>query len=96
MDDDSLRDGDAVMTEGGIRVFVGSEGLHHGPDDFARIAESEGLSRRQRAALAAIEPRDKKEAQPVLLAGRSVADRGLSAGEMIVDPRGNRIRYVGP
>jgi hypothetical protein len=102
MDDDSLKDGDAVMTEGGIRIFVGSEGSHHRSDDFAQISEAESLSRRERAALLAMDPRHEgghegeRSTQPKLLVGRSAADPRLSAGEMIVDPRGNQIRYVGP
>jgi hypothetical protein len=102
MQDGSLKRGDAVMTFGGVRVFIGSEGSHHKVDDFAPISESRDLSRRQRSALLAIDPASQAEAakadnaKPVLLAGRSAADRGLSAGEMIVDPKGNKIRYVGP
>jgi hypothetical protein len=97
MDDDSLKEGDAVMMEGGIRIFVGAEGPHHRAGDFAGISESETLSRRQRGALLAIDPgREGQVARPALVTGRSAADQGLSAGAMIVDPRGKKIRYVGP
>ncbi len=97
MDDDSLRDGDAVMTADGLRIFVGSEGRHHSSDDFARISETEGLSRRERSALLAVDAgRAGEGRQPVLVAGRSASNKGISAGVSIVDSRGARIRYVGP
>ncbi len=97
MDDDSLRDGDAVMTADGLRIFVGSEGRHHSSDDFARISETEGLSRRERSALLAVDAgRAGEGRQPALVAGRSASNKGISAGVSIVDSRGARIRYVGP
>ena len=97
MDDDSLRDGDAVMTADGLRIFVGSEGRHHSSDDFARISETEGLSRRARSALLAVDAgRAGEGQQPVLVAGRSASNKGISAGLSIVDLRGQKIRYVGP
>jgi hypothetical protein len=95
MDDDSLRDGDAVMTQDGLRIFIGSEGGRHSSDDFARISETEGLSRRERSALLAIAG-GREGAQPALATGRSAAEPGISAGVPIVDSRGARIRYVGP
>ena len=54
MDDDSLQDGDAVMTQSGIRIFIGS-GDHHRLEDFVSPSEIKGLSRRRRSSLAAIE-----------------------------------------
>jgi hypothetical protein len=95
MDDDSLRDGDAVMTPTGLRIFVGSEGRHHSQGDFARISDTEGLSRRARSALLAVDAGHAGE-QPALVTGRSATDAGISAGVPIVDPRGQKIRYVGP
>ncbi|MGH6863958.1 MAG: hypothetical protein ACRECN_06750, partial [Methylocella sp.] len=36
MDDESLRRGDAVMTPTGIRIFIGSSGNHHEPEDVRK------------------------------------------------------------
>ena len=97
MDDDSLRDGDAVMTSDGLRIFVGSAGDHHNRDDFVKISETEGLPRSERSALLALDVSHEGQAQhPAALAGRSAAEAGISAGVPIVDPRGRKIRYVGP
>jgi hypothetical protein len=97
MDDDSLKDGDVVMTSDGIRIFTGASGAHHSSADFAKISEFKHLSSQKRTALLALDA-GSAGAGPssALVAGRSVADSGLSAGEMIIDPRGNTIRYVGP
>jgi hypothetical protein len=97
MDDDSLKNGDAVMTPAGLRIFTGSSGAHHSDDDFARISEIKGLSKTQRSALLFLDAGAANAGQrPTLVAGRSVAEGGPAAGEMIVDPKGNKIRYVGP
>jgi hypothetical protein len=97
MDDESLRNGDVVMTADGIRVFTGSAGSHHKDDDFARISDIKGLSKTQRSALLFLDPGAAGAgAELTLVAGRSVADGSTAAGEMITDPRGNKIRYVGP
>ena len=97
MDDDSLKDGDVVMTRDGIRIFTGASGAHHTSDDFAKISEFRHLSSQKRTTLLAIDAGSAAaEPSSALLAGRSAADSGLSAGEMITDPRGNKIRYVGP
>ena len=125
MDDDSLRDGDAVMTADGLRVFIGEKGPHHEQDDFVKVSETDGLTRRKRAALLAV---DKGyPGAPAVVTGRSVSERKsaeapvgasgdvaketaaaaedagnsaapseLSAGVPIIDPRGRRLRYVGP
>lgn len=101
MDDKSLQEGDAVMTQRGIRIFTGSSNAHHSPDDFAKLSEIKGLPGRARAALAAIdanrsESGDLAPRQQGVLTGRSAADPRLSAGAMIADPKGRMIRYVGP
>ncbi len=95
MDDQSLRNGDVVMTAEGLRVFTGSGGPRHSEDDFARISDIKGLSKTQRGALLALDV-GAGGANPALLDGRSVAEAAPTAGEMITDPRGARIRYVGP
>jgi len=101
MDDGSLQDGDAVMTQRGIRIFTGSSSAHHSQEDFAKLSEIKGLSGRARAALAAIdanrsEPGDHVLRHSDMLTGRSAADPRLSAGVMMADPKGRMIRYVGP
>ncbi|VFU08249.1 conserved protein of unknown function [Methylocella tundrae] len=97
MDDDSLRDGDAVMTPDGIRIFTGSSSTHHSTDDFAKISEIKGLPSRERNVLLAIDAGSSGgSGDSALLVGRSVADSGLSEGAMITDAKGHRIRYVGP
>ena len=95
MEDESLRNGDVVMTADGLRVFTGSPGSHHSEDDFAKISDTEGLSKTQRTALLFLDSGASGGA-PVLVAGRSVAEPSTTAGEIITDPRGNKIRYVGP
>lgn len=112
MDDESLRNGDAVMTADGIRIFTGSSGGHHSDDDFAKISETDGLSKTERSTLVfldsgaaearAEEPTmvagaaDATAPLPTLVSGRSVAETSSSAGASVVDARGNKIRYVGP
>lgn len=95
MDDETLRDGDAVMTAEGLRVFVGLERSHHTQDDFASVSDAEALSRRKLTALLAVAG-GREGAQSQLVVGRSAAEPGLSAGVPIVDARGVKIRYVGP
>lgn len=99
MDDKSLRGGDAVMTPNGIRIFTGPAGPRHRPENFVKLDEIKGLSKRERAALAALEarvPRPRQVgAKPSLTTGRSAAGR-IAAGEFITDPKGRTIRYVGP
>ncbi len=102
MDDASLRNGDAVMTPDGLRVFVGDEGPHHSSDDFAKLSETEGLSKREQTALVAVDAayqdagKDAGEPPPALVTARSVAEAGLSVGVPIIDPKGRKVRYVGP
>ena len=57
MDDDSLRRGDAVVTPSGIRIFIGSSGSHHAPEDFRKLSEIKGLSKVERKALALWTPK---------------------------------------
>jgi hypothetical protein len=84
-----------VMTQDGLRVFVGDEGPHHSQGDFASVSETEGLSRRARSALLAVDA-GREGARPALVTGRSAAGTGISAGAAIVDAKGRQIRYVGP
>lgn len=95
MDDDSLRVGDAVMTDAGVRIYVGARdaALPHSPGDFAPLAAVRKLPARSREALLAM---DERRVSGALVTGRSAADPDLAYGHMIVDPRGVKIRYVGP
>ncbi len=97
MDDDSLRRGDAVMTASGIRIFIGSSGDHHEPEDFRKLSEISGLSKIERKALAALDAQGSgTDGKPRIATGRSASERKLVFGETIIDPQGRSIRYVGP
>jgi hypothetical protein len=101
MDDNSLKHGDAVMTQAGIRIFVGYSSSHHEPEDFRRISEIKKLSRRERSALAALDTQGsnsgaQKPTEASIAMGRSAAESKITVGETITDPNGRTIRYVGP
>ncbi|MGH6837348.1 MAG: hypothetical protein ACREDT_00805 [Methylocella sp.] len=97
MDDDSLRRGDAVMTTGGIRIFIGSPSDHHEPQDFRKPSEIKGLPKRERNALAALDAQGSgPRGNPVVATGRSASELKAVSGETIIDPRGRSVRYVGP
>ncbi|SFK18464.1 hypothetical protein [Methylocapsa palsarum] len=101
MDDDSLREGDAVMTHFGVRVFIGDAGRHHRAEDFASLSSIKVISKSARSALLAIDsrrasPNSVAALQSDVVTGRSVAEPQVEAGAMITDPKGNTIRYVGP
>jgi hypothetical protein len=96
MDDESLRYGDAVVTPTGIRIFIGSSGDHHAPEDFRKPSEIKGLPKRERKALAALDAQDSGTGgKPGMVTGRS-ASENLVFGETLIDPQGRSIRYVGP
>lgn len=101
LNDASLQDGDAVMTNRGIRIFTGDSGDRHTLDEFAKLSETKGLSKRARATLAEIDANRSEGGGAAprssdVVTGRSAADREISAGSLITDPRGRLIRYVGP
>jgi len=48
--DFTLRRGDVVVTDDGVKVFVGSIGDDHEDDDFVPVQDYRGLSRNQRRA----------------------------------------------
>jgi hypothetical protein len=97
MDDESLRRGDAVMTPTGIRIFIGSSGNHHDPEDFRKPSEIKGLSKVERKALAALDAQGSgTDGKPGMATGRSASERKLVFGDTIIDPQGRSIRYVGP
>jgi hypothetical protein len=97
MDDESLRPGDAVMTPTGIRIFIGSSGNHHEPDDFRKLSEIKGLPKRERKALAALDAQGSgTDGKPGMATGRSASELKFVFGETVIDPQGRSIRYVGP
>ena len=101
MDDDSLQQGDAVMTQAGIRIFVGDSSDHHQPEQFRKISEIKKLSQRERKALAALDapganPGGQTAGQYEMVTGRSVTEHNVAAGETITDPNGRTVRFVGP
>jgi hypothetical protein len=97
MDDDSLRRGDAVMTASGIKIFIGSSGNHHEPEDFRKLSEIKGLSKVERKALAALDAQGSgTDGKPGMATGRSASELKLVFGETIIDSQGRSVRYVGP
>jgi hypothetical protein len=101
MDDDSLQHGDAVMTQAGIRIFVGDSSDHHQPEEFRKISEIKKLSQREREALAALDapganPGGQTAGQSDMVTGRSATEHNVTAGETITDPNGRTVRFVGP
>jgi hypothetical protein len=93
--DGTLRDGDAVMTKNGIRIFAGS-------NDFVTLSETKGLSSAERIALAEIDAhrseegwQSKSSGQDQLITGRSAANMA-HAWKWVRDPKGVLVRYVGP
>src|ERR1700730_11096879 len=100
MNDDSLHEGDAVMTQAGIRIFTGVSGSHHKPEDFRKLSEIKGLSKLERKALAAVDApgsdTSASKGKHEMVTGRSVTDATVVTGETITDPKGRSIRYVGP
>jgi hypothetical protein len=102
MDDDSLKHGDAVMTQNGIRVYMGYSSEHHQPGDFLKLSAIKKLSKRERSALAALDTPGANPDEPTaageasLAMGRSVTEQKLTVGETITDPHGRKVRFVGP
>jgi hypothetical protein len=97
MDDESLRRGDAVMTATGIRIFIGSSGTPHAPEDFRKLSEIKRLSKVERKALAALDLQGTDAGgKPSMTTGRSATGLKVTVGETIIDPQGRSIRYVGP
>ena len=99
LEDPSLRDGDAVMTKKGIRIFNGKAGLHHQVEQFLPLQRANHLKKGARVVLAAIDEATHRDIgrnrnASVSVTGRSVstaADRRPSFTDPNVD-----VRYVGP
>jgi hypothetical protein len=98
MHDPTLRDGDAVMTKTGIKIFVGSRGGVHDEDDFVSLGEARHLKRSERIGLASLDlaHSDSQSGTPAPVIGRSVAHIAPKAQGK--DPRQahRTIRFVGP
>jgi len=97
--DPTLKNGDAVMTPDGLRIFTGSEEWDHAPDDFAKLSDIAGLPQGERKRLASVERQGpeinwRSISETELQTGRSVAQS--SAIETVLDSKGRNIRYVGP
>jgi hypothetical protein len=102
MKDSTLRDGDAVMTQNGIRIFAASVSDGHRANEFATLAETNGLSPAQRTALAEIDAQrseaggqSKSTGHDQLITGRS-ATTSDHPWKWVRDPKGQLVRYVGP
>ncbi len=55
MRDATLRPGDVIMTDEGVRVFAGRAACPHTVRDFQTLAEARALPRGERRVLAAME-----------------------------------------
>jgi hypothetical protein len=102
MKDNTLRDGDAIMTQNGIRVFAGSSLDANRTDEFVTLAETNGLSPAERTALAEIDAhrseegwQSKSTGHEQLITGRSAVNTA-HAWKWLRDPKGHLVRYVGP
>jgi len=112
LDDNTLRDGDAVMTEKGVRIYAGSS---RGKKDFVRLAETKGLSAQETSQLAEINAhrndegamvsdapvnnQTKTASNDVKTSEATVTGRSSSnsqAWKWVRDPKGTMVRYVGP
>ena len=101
--DKTLRDGDAVMMKGGLRIYSGSQGSRHVvASDFQSLDTSDEISRKQKMALLAMDgthndPLKSGAAPDTIASGRSAAvASAISPGYAITDARGKAVRYVGP
>jgi len=94
--DKTLRSGDIVMTESGIRVFEGSKSATHSSADFKKISDARNLSPELRRTLVAINARSSPilwqtgEAEPLLITRRS----GSTQAHRAADKDGHSIRRV--
>jgi hypothetical protein len=106
MNDRTLREGDAVMTDQGLRIFAGAS---HGTKEFARLKDAKGLPAPEQEQLAEINvqragggnqlrldsARPPEPSRDKVVSGRSTAS-DTRAWKWLRDPRGHLIRYVGP
>ena len=101
MHDKTLRSGDAVMTDKGVRVFDGERSSRHDDDEFVKLTDTSGMSREVRSTLDAINAHRSQptwqmgEAELPLQTGRSASGRPTEV-RTSTDKDGRTIRVVGP
>ena len=100
--DRTLRSGDAVMTDKGVRIYSGDKRSGtHDRDEFAKLSDVQGMSRELRTTLDAINAHRSQstwqvgEAEVPLQTGRSVYG-DLKPPRTTTDKEGRTIRVVGP
>jgi hypothetical protein len=102
MHDKTLRPGDAVVTEKGVRIFEGEKSSSHDGDDFIKVSEAPKLSPELRNTLDAIDAHRSQpswqmgEAELPLQTGRSSASDAPQSALAATDKDGHTIRNVGP
>ena len=103
MHDATLQNGDAVMTKGGIQIYMGDDATgHHAKSDFEPLGDVDGVSKQERKALVAMDttrndPLRGSLNPDTIASGRSAAvSSPVVAGHDIVDASGKTVRYVGP
>lgn len=99
--DDSLRRGDAVMTQDGLRIYVGSSGRRKTASDFVTLEQAQRIDASVRSKLASLEPPRAAPLHAQASPRKAPAPREIAAARpaaadpMIRDPRGREIRHVG-
>jgi hypothetical protein len=102
MHDKTLRPGDAIVTEKGVRIFEGEKSADHDIDDFVRVAEAPKMSQELRGTLGEIDAHRSQpswqigEAELPVQTGRSSASDAPQSVKVAVDANGHTIRNVGP
>lgn len=103
MHDATLQNGDAVMTKGGIKIYMGDDATgHHAKSDFEPLGDVDGVSKQERKALVAMDttrndPLRGNLNPDTIASGRSAAVASpIVPGHEIVDVGGKKVRYVGP
>ncbi len=98
--DSTLREGDAVMTANGRRIYASASS-----SQMSEVAKldgangAKGLSQTEQTALAAVDVQKtetKSASADELLTGRSSATESSVAWKWLRDPKGKLVRYVGP
>lgn len=92
--DPTLRNGDAVMTEKGLRIVANSG--EYGAKTLVPIASTKGLPQSELKALAAAVAAAKPAAAQTVTGRSATISLPTVAWKWIRDARGQTIRYVGP
>ena len=100
LDDRTLRVGDAVMTNDGIRIFSGAVGAHHEVKHFVALRNAQHVAKSARAILSQIDDAARsdigRDRTPTdLQSGRSVGTAADQWRPSYADPN-TSVRYVGP